>query len=52
MVDFTADGDLFFIRRNPDGAAVTPHSKLGVFDIRLFYPHQWLPTSVTAVGSF
>ena len=42
MVDFTVHGDLFLIRRNPNGAAITPHSKLGGFDVSLLYLHQWL----------
>src|SRR5262245_61764546 len=42
MVELTVHGDLFLIRRNPNGAAVTPHSKLGGFDVSLLYLHQWL----------
>ena len=42
MVDFAAHGDLILIRRNPNGAAVTPQSKLSGFDVSLLYLHQWL----------
>ena len=42
MVGFTAHGDLFLIRRNPNGAAFTPDSKLDGFDVSLLYLHQWL----------
>jgi hypothetical protein len=52
MVDFTVHGDLFLIPRNPNEAAVTPHSKLGGFDVSLLYLHQWFPMSVRADGSF
>ena len=42
MVDFTVHGDLFLIRRNPNGAGVAPRSKLGGVDVSLLYLHQWL----------
>jgi hypothetical protein len=42
MVDFAAHGDLILIRRNPNGAAVTPQSKLSGFDVSLLYLHQKL----------
>jgi hypothetical protein len=40
MVGLTVRGDLFLIWRNPNGAAVTPHSKLGGFDVSFLYLHQ------------
>jgi len=42
MVGFTARGDLFLIRRNPNGAAFTPDSKLDGFDVSLLYLHRRL----------
>ena len=48
MVGLAAQCDLFFMRRDPNRAVVTPHSEIGGFDFSLLYLHWWLPVWFSA----